>query len=86
VTPDALEKGGRGMPRLLTHLTSVVLPAVLLAGALGAAVPRTATALEIGRPAPEFTLPSTTGGKIALSQFRGKLVLIEFYGAAFAPT
>jgi peroxiredoxin len=42
--------------------------------------------LEIGDKAPDFTLPSTTGGKISLSQFRGKkLVLIEFYGADFSP-
>jgi peroxiredoxin Q/BCP len=45
-----------------------------------------ATALEIGKPAPDFTLPSTTGEKISLSQYRGKLVLVEFYGAAFVPT
>jgi cytochrome oxidase Cu insertion factor (SCO1/SenC/PrrC family) len=45
-----------------------------------------ASALEIGKPAPDFTLPSTTGEKISLSQYRGKLVLLEFYGAAFVPT
>jgi thioredoxin-dependent peroxiredoxin len=44
-----------------------------------------AAALEIGKPAPDFTLPSTTGEKISLSQFRGKLVLVEFYGGAFFP-
>jgi peroxiredoxin len=39
-----------------------------------------ATALEVGEQAPDFTLPSTTGEKITLSQFQGKhLVLIEFY-------
>jgi hypothetical protein len=43
------------------------------------------SALEIGKPAPDFTLPSTTSGTITLSQFRGKLVLIEFYGGAFFP-
>jgi hypothetical protein len=43
-------------------------------------------AIEIGAKAPDFTLPSTTGEKISLSQFRGKkLVLLEFYGADFAP-
>jgi len=43
-------------------------------------------AVEIGREAPDFNLTATTGGKIALSQFRGKqLVLIEFYSADFAP-
>jgi peroxiredoxin len=45
-----------------------------------------ASALEIGKPAPDFSLPSTTGEKLSQSQFRGKLVLIEFYGGAFFPT
>jgi cytochrome oxidase Cu insertion factor (SCO1/SenC/PrrC family) len=63
-----------------------VLFGALLAVALGAGSARTAMALEIGKPAPDFTLPSTTGEKINLSQFRGKVVLIEFYGGAFNPT
>jgi len=47
---------------------------------------REATALEVGEKAPDFTLPSTMGGEISLSQFQGKqFVLIEFYGADFAP-
>jgi len=46
-----------------------------------------AAAVEVGEPAPEFTMPSTTGGDISLSDFRGKKwVLLEFYGADFAPT
>jgi len=58
---------------------------VLLAGMLGGAP--VAIALEVGEQAPDFTLPSTIGEKISLSQFRGKTaVLIEFYGADFAPT
>jgi peroxiredoxin Q/BCP len=45
-----------------------------------------AAALEPGDKAPDFTLPSTTGEKISLAQFRGKkLVLLEFYGADFSP-
>jgi peroxiredoxin len=47
---------------------------------------RETIALEVGEKAPDFTLPSTTGEKISLSQFQGKqFVLIEFYGADFAP-
>ena len=47
---------------------------------------RVSSALDVGDTAPDFTLPATTGGKISLSQFRGKkLVLIEFYGADFSP-
>ena len=45
-----------------------------------------AAAVEIGQEAPDFSLAATTGGKITLSQFRGKQpVLIEFYSADFAP-
>jgi hypothetical protein len=44
------------------------------------------TALEVGEKAPDFTLPSTTGEQIRLSQFQGKQhVLLEFYGVDFAP-
>jgi peroxiredoxin Q/BCP len=46
-----------------------------------------ATALEVGEKAPDFTLPSTTGEKISLSQFQGKQpVLLEFYVADFGGT
>ena len=51
---------------------------LLLVGMLGAA--GGATAVEVGEMAPDFTLPSTLGGQISLSQFRGKtLVLLEFH-------
>jgi hypothetical protein len=47
---------------------------------------RVSSALDVGDTAPDFSLPATTGGKISLSQFRGKkLVLLEFYGADFSP-
>lgn len=46
-----------------------------------------AGAVEIGDPAPDFTLASTSGGDISLRDFRGKKwVLLEFYGSDFAPT
>jgi peroxiredoxin len=45
-----------------------------------------AMALEVGERAPDFSLPSTNGEKMGLSQFRGKQhVLLEFYGSDFAP-
>jgi peroxiredoxin len=57
---------------------------VLLASVLGVA--GVTAALEVGEPAPDFTLPSTMGEKISLSQFRGKQsVLLEFYAADFSP-
>lgn len=72
-----------GMPT--KHTRSLFLLGVLLAGVLS--VPGVATALEVGEQAPDFTLPSTTGGKISLSEFRGKkAVLVEFFVAVFGPT
>jgi peroxiredoxin len=46
-----------------------------------------ALSLEVGEQAPDFTLPSTTGEPISLSQFRGKQhVLLEFYVRDHGPT
>lgn len=58
---------------------------LVLAAATLSGVPITAYALEVGQKAPDFDLPATTGSKVSLSQLRGRPVLIEFYGADFAP-
>ncbi len=64
---------------------TLFLMGMLLAGMLGAS--GVATALEVGDNAPDFTLPSTTGKKISLSQFRGKkYLLLEFYVNDFGAT
>ena len=43
-------------------------------------------ALAKGETAPDFTLPSTVGDKVTLSQFRGnKNVLLLFYPLDFSP-
>jgi thioredoxin-dependent peroxiredoxin len=64
-----------------------VLVGFVLSVALGATVASDAAALELGKPAPEFSLQGTNGETVSLRQFRGKkIVLLEFFGAAFAPT
>jgi thioredoxin-dependent peroxiredoxin len=35
--------------------------------------------LTVGMPAPEFSLPSTLGRRVTLSEFRGKRVILYFY-------
>jgi hypothetical protein len=81
----ALHTGEGQMGMVAKRLQNVLWLGVLLACML-AGVPM-ATALEEGEQAPDFTLPSTTGEKMSLSQFRGKTaVLIEFYVADFVPT
>jgi len=60
---------------IIMPLTSVLLGATL------------ALALEVGELAPDFTLPSSTGDPITLSQFRDKKhVLLQFYTMDFNPT
>jgi thioredoxin-dependent peroxiredoxin len=42
------------------------------------------TNLKVGDTAPDFTLPSTQGGNVTLSSFRGKqTVVLAFFPAAF---
>ena len=64
-----------------------ILWGVALVATLIVTAPGPAAAVEVGQSAPEFKLPSTMGGDLSLSDFRGKKwVLLEFYGADFAPT
>lgn len=72
------------MYKLTKRRKSFLVLGLLLFGLFATA--RASSALEVGGKAPDFTLPATTGGKISLSQFVGKkLILLEFYGADFAP-
>ena len=42
------------------------------------------TSLKVGDVAPDFSLPSTAGGSVRLSDFRGKSnVVLAFFPAAF---
>jgi peroxiredoxin len=40
----------------------------------------------VGSPAPDFTLPSTSGADVTLSALRGKRVLLAFFPLAFTST
>ena len=75
------------MVNFVTRTFGVVLLATVLGMTLVAVGPGLARAVEVGERAPDFTLASTTGADISLSDFRGKKwVLLEFYGADFVPT
>src|SRR3712207_5616174 len=43
------------------------------------------TRLEPGDPAPDFTLPTADGGRLALSDLRGRRVVLYAYPAAMTP-
>ena len=73
------------MRMVTTHMLIRVLMCLVLTSILMDATP--VLAVDIGDPAPDFTLPSTTGSTISLSQFKGKQhVLIQFYTMDFNPT
>jgi len=76
------------MPRKARFaMWSLLLVAVALGIGPGPILAPPAAALEIGKPAPDFSLPNEKGETVTLRQFRGKkIVLLEFFGAAFAPT
>lgn len=60
--------------------------ALLIAVALVLMSSHVAGALQVGDKAPDFELDSTKGGKLKLSDLRGKNVLINFYRNDFDPT
>ena len=72
------------MRRLPPGVARLIMVSTTLARLLVTGV---ALALEVGEQAPDFTLPSTKGEPISLSQFRGKMhVLLEFYVRDHGPT
>jgi len=42
-------------------------------------------AVGVGDPAPDFTLPSSGGGEVSLSSYRGRPVVLAFYPADDSP-
>ena len=41
--------------------------------------------VEIGQPAPSFKLPDLNGTEISLEEFKGKIVLVDFWASWCAP-
>ncbi len=70
--------------RALT-IRSLVCGALLAAGVYAQNQQPPKTHLKEGDMAPDFTLNATTGGKVKLSDFRGKSnnVVLAFFPAAF---
>jgi cytochrome oxidase Cu insertion factor (SCO1/SenC/PrrC family) len=63
-------------PAAVLALGTATLAAIL--PACGGAQSPSEPAGDLGRRAPGFTLPSASGGRVALSDFTGKPVLVYF--------
>jgi len=69
---------------LMKMLSLALAGALLPAGLFAQAMQPPHTSLKVGDMAPDFTLTATTGGKVTLSDFRGKnTVVLAFFPAAF---
>jgi hypothetical protein len=65
---------------LALGLSSLLLVAGAWFNFVGARVPDAPTALRVGEPAPDFTLPDAAGQPVALADYRGrKPVILIFY-------
>lgn len=47
--------------------------------------PRPPGGLEVGRPAPKFELPDLSGRPVSLTQYEGKIVLLDFWATWCGP-
>jgi hypothetical protein len=62
-----------------------LIGSVFLAASLLLATSPPAFAVQVGDKAPDFELDSTAGGKLKLSDLKGKTVLLNFYILDFSP-
>jgi len=60
------------MKRQFTSWVATAVLAVGLSGFAGAAV-------EVGKAAPDFTLPASNGSNVSLASFKGKYVVLEWF-------
>jgi AhpC/TSA family protein len=79
--PEFVLKKGKAMKPIERVLLGLVLAASFLLATIGSAA-----ALEVGQKAPDFELDSSRGGKLKLSDLKGKNVVINFYVLDFSPT
>jgi hypothetical protein len=76
--------GSTYLEEIMKKLSYVLAGALVSANLFAQGIAPPKTQLKEGDTAPDFTLNATTGGKVTLSEFRGKFnVVLAFFPAAF---
>lgn len=75
------EERATGLSRRLLVFGGALLVIVALLALLAVGLRRAGGGPELGQPAPDFTLELYDGGELALSDLRGKVVVINFWAS-----
>lgn len=76
----AVRRSRRWTSWLALAFSSLVLAGGAWFNFVAARVPDTPTALRVGEPAPDFTLPDASGRPVSLADYRGRqAVVLVFY-------
>lgn len=70
---------------ILGGLIGLVIVAIVWVASARMATPSMPAAAETNRPAADFTLPKLGGDALTLSQYRGKVVVLNFWGTWCEP-
>jgi cytochrome c biogenesis protein CcmG/thiol:disulfide interchange protein DsbE len=78
-------KPGKNGRQLLTIIVILLVAVPLILLLLKEKDTKFVTPLQLGQPAPDFTFPDLDGKEISLSEFRGKVVLVNIWATWCPP-
>jgi len=77
--------GGRALRGAVLPLVAALLALLLLSAGCGKKEESVGMKFDVGKPAPEFTLPDLEGNQIELSSMKGKVLILDFWATWCPP-